>query len=344
MIVVNDLRGWINQFPASGPTGKHSYSSPLGLGGVAAKFGVSISYTPTVFMIDPTGQVIGNPDSSIPSNFKELCKSGPSPSPSPSPPPPSPSPTPPPQVLSIDTVDVIGPNGPGSGPWEPGDKLQIDVTITNKGSASVSGITGQIALSDNRFATVDTGTIQWDPLNAGSSAKGRQPAVVTILSSAPSGSTFKVLITVTGGGATVAADREISIAGTPPSGTYVYNGGGLPLATVDNATVHSALSVNGAPWTGGVKILQAAVLLDIKHDYIGDLVVNLVAPDGKTFNLFTGSGPGQLLHIEQDMSPTLKGIAAEGSWQLDVQDRYPMDEGVVNAVQLKLTPDVRPIH
>ncbi|MFC9489666.1 S8 family serine peptidase, partial [Streptomyces hydrogenans] len=74
---------------------------------------------------------------------------------------------------------------------------------------------------------------------------------------------------------------------TPPPGKYFEN---LTDVTVpDNTTVESAITVSGV--TGNAPA-TLKVGVDIKHTYIGDLKVDLIAPDGSVYNLHNRTGSG----------------------------------------------------
>ncbi|MZE52384.1 S8 family serine peptidase, partial [Streptomyces sp. SID5770] len=83
-----------------------------------------------------------------------------------------------------------------------------------------------------------------------------------------------------------AVDALKAVGGsTPPPGKYFEN---LTDVTVpDNTTVESPLTVSGV--TGNAPA-ALKVGVDIKHTYIGDLKVDLVAPDGSVYTLHNRTG------------------------------------------------------
>lgn len=75
-------------------------------------------------------------------------------------------------------------------------------------------------------------------------------------------------------------DALKAVGATPPPGKYFENL--TDFAINDNATVDSTITVSGV--TGNAPA-TLKVGVDIKHTYIGDLKVDLVAPDGSVYTL-----------------------------------------------------------
>nr|WP_119590615.1 S8 family serine peptidase [Streptomyces scabiei] len=121
----------------------------------------------------------------------------------------------------------------------------------------------------------------------------------------------KTVQAVTGGGST--------------GGTTFTNT--TPLSIPDNgAAVESSISVTGR--TGNApSALQVGV--DITHTYRGDLVLDLVAPDGSTYRLKASSSD-----LADDLVTTYSVNAssevANGTWKLRVQDVAASDTGRLN--------------
>lgn len=83
------------------------------------------------------------------------------------------------------------------------------------------------------------------------------------------------------------------------------------------------------------KIKNITVNLDIKHTYIGDLIVNLISPNNEEITLHNRQGGSQndlLRTYDMQTTPeltSLKGLQVTGNWQLHVADRARRDIGVV---------------
>lgn len=100
------------------------------------------------------------------------------------------------------------------------------------------------------------------------------------------------------------------------------------VAIYDNATVESAIVVSGrsdaAPLTG------TPVSLTIRHSYIGDLKVDLIAPDGSAYNLHNRGG-GNADDIVKTVTVNLWGKPLNGTWRLRVNDNYSNDTGWIDS-------------
>ncbi|MFI8830641.1 M4 family metallopeptidase [Streptomyces afghaniensis] len=97
------------------------------------------------------------------------------------------------------------------------------------------------------------------------------------------------------------------------------------------AAVTSPVTVSGR--TGNAPSnLQVAV--DIVHTYIGDLKVELVAPDGTAYTLKGYGTGGSADNIATTYTVNASSEAANGVWQLRVQDNAARDTGYINSWKL----------
>ncbi|MEZ5464882.1 MAG: M4 family metallopeptidase [Lysobacteraceae bacterium] len=111
--------------------------------------------------------------------------------------------------------------------------------------------------------------------------------------------------------------------------TFFENTGNYNIA--DKATVESPIAVSGV---SGNAPSDLEVTVDIKHTYRGDLVVNLVAPDGSTYLLHNGSG-GSADNLQGTYTVNASSESANGTWKLRVYDRYNGDTGYIDAWSLQ---------
>ncbi|MEU8758016.1 M28 family metallopeptidase [Streptomyces sp. NPDC048659] len=117
---------------------------------------------------------------------------------------------------------------------------------------------------------------------------------------------------------------------TPPPGKVFTND--TDVTVPDNgAAVTSSVTVTGV--TGNAPS-NLSVGVNIVHTYIGDLVVDLIAPDGSVYNLHNRAG-GSADNINQTYTVNASSEVANGVWQLRVQDKAAADTGYIN--QFKLT-------
>jgi Zn-dependent metalloprotease len=127
-----------------------------------------------------------------------------------------------------------------------------------------------------------------------------------------------------------------TFSGVSLLGNYTTGGGGggtqtytntTDVAIGDNTTVNSAVSVTGR--TGNAPT-NAQVNVQIVHTYIGDLKVDLVAPDGSVYILHNRAG-GSADNINQTYTVNLSTEALNGTWTLRVNDNAAGDTGYINS-------------
>ena len=97
----------------------------------------------------------------------------------------------------------------------------------------------------------------------------------------------------------------------------------------DNNTtgVSSPITVSGRSGNAGSSV---PVAVNIVHTYRGDLVVDLVAPDGSTYNLHNRSG-GSADNINATYTLNLSSEPLNGTWRLRARDRAAADTGYINS-------------
>ena len=117
--------------------------------------------------------------------------------------------------------------------------------------------------------------------------------------------------------------------GTPPPGKTFENTTRVDIP--DNApAVTSSITVTGV--TGNAPA-TLKVGVDIQHPYRGDLIVDLVAPDGTAYSLSNRSG-GSADNIVQTFTVNASSEVANGVWQLRVRDAAASDIGYVKSWKL----------
>jgi len=131
-----------------------------------------------------------------------------------------------------------------------------------------------------------------------------------------------------GAPANAASTGEIRLA----AGCTGTNDTDVPIPDA-GAAVSSSISIAGC---GRAASSTSALALKIVHTYRGDLVVTLVAPDGSAYPLKGSSevDSGDDLEIRGEID--LSGEAADGTWQLRVQDVYTGDTGYIDTFSLTI--------
>ncbi|GAA4870707.1 S8 family peptidase [Luteimonas vadosa] len=111
-------------------------------------------------------------------------------------------------------------------------------------------------------------------------------------------------------------------------GSQVYsNGTDVNIPDNNSTGVTSTISVSGR---SGNAPSNTQVYVNIVHTYKGDLVVDLLAPDGSVYNLHNRSG-GSADNINQTYTVNLSSEAINGAWKLRVKDLAAADVGYINS-------------
>ncbi|MDW4909570.1 M4 family metallopeptidase [Streptomyces sp. ADMS] len=95
----------------------------------------------------------------------------------------------------------------------------------------------------------------------------------------------------------------------------------------NGAAVTSSLAVTGITGNAPANLV---VTPDITHTWRGDLVVDLVAPDGSVYNLKPFSSSDSADDVNEPYTVNASSEVANGTWVLRVQDRAAQDTGRIN--------------
>jgi subtilisin family serine protease len=123
-------------------------------------------------------------------------------------------------------------------------------------------------------------------------------------------------------------DALKAVGATPPPGKYFENTADVAIG--DNTTVESPITVSGV--TGNAPA-TLKVGVNIVHTYIGDLKVDLIAPDGSVYTLHNRAG-GSTDNINQVYTVNASTEAANGTWKLRVNDNAGGDTGKIDSWNL----------
>ncbi len=208
---------------------------------------------------------------------------------------------------------------PASGAVNPGSSISTTVTATlTNGSAQTVNLTAS-GLPSGATATFSPTSI--------TSAGGTSTLTIATSASTPAG-TFAVTITGTGASATRSTTFNLTVNGAP--GCTGTNGNDV--AIPDNTTVTSTITISGCNRNASA---TSSISVTIYHTYRGDLVVDLVAPDGSVYNLSNRAG-GSADNLIATYSRNLSTEAANGTWTLRVRDAATIDTGRIDTWSLTL--------
>ncbi|MFF3841953.1 S8 family peptidase [Streptomyces sp. NPDC001930] len=190
-----------------------------------------------------------------------------------------------------------------------------------------SSITSSWNSSDSATNTI-SGTSMATPHVAGAAAvylAGNPTATPAQVSTALTTAATPNVVTNPGSGS---PNRLLYVGGgtTTPPGPKFENTADFAIA--DNSTVESPVTVSGV--TGNAPAaLQVPV--NIVHTYIGDLQVQLIAPDGSAYTLKAFGTGGSSDNINTTYSVNASSEVANGTWKLRVTDNANADIGKIDS-------------
>ncbi len=222
----------------------------------------------------------------------------------------------------------------------------VNDTPSQDFSVAVSPTSGAVNPGSSLTATVSTATTAGAPQTVNLSASGL-PAGATASfspSSVTSGASSTLTIATTA--ATAPGTYAVTISGTGTSGTrtatftLTVNGTGgsctgtnpTDVQIPDLSTVTSTITISGCNRNASA---TSTIAVTIYHTYKGDLVVDLIAPDGTVYNLHNRSG-GSADNIITTYTRNLSSEAANGTWTLRVRDAAAIDVGRIDTWTLTL--------
>ena len=213
------------------------------------------------------------------------------------------SPTPGPPSASAPRVTVTNPGGREHVVNTPAS-LQIQASSTNPGALTYSATGLPAGLSINAC----TGLISGTPTTVG---LGTVTVTVKDSSNVTGTATFAWTVSTTGG-------------------NVFENTTDVPIPDA-GAAVYSHINVTGR---AGNAPSALKVDVNIVHPYRGDLVIDLVAPDGSLYRLKKSDGFDSPANVIATYTVNASSETAKGTWKLKVQDAYHLDRGYINSWNL----------
>ncbi|RLV60955.1 peptidase S8 [Parashewanella curva] len=129
-----------------------------------------------------------------------------------------------------------------------------------------------------------------------------------------------------------------NFSGVSLVGRYTEQSGGTP-STYTNTTDYAIPDNNAGGVESPIAVSRSgdsgtvSVTVDITHTYIGDLQVELHAPNGTVRVLHDNTG-GSANDIQQTYSVNMSGVESSGTWKLKVVDSARRDTGTIRGWQL----------
>ncbi|MBX7269819.1 S8 family peptidase [Micromonospora sp. Llam7] len=219
----------------------------------------------------------------------------------------------------------------------------------NDFSVSVSPTAGSTAPAGSVTATVATATTNGSAQSVSLSASGLpsgatasfSPATVTsggsstltigTSASTPAG-TYPVTVTGTAASGTRSATYSLTVTGSGGGGCSGTNGTDVAIPDAGSA-VTSSITISGCNRNASS---ASTVAVNIVHTYRGDLVIDLLAPDGSSYRLKNSSIFDGTDNVNATYTVNLSSETANGTWRLRVRDVYRADTGYLNTWTLTL--------
>ena len=234
--------------------------------------------------------------------------------------------------------------------------ISVGSTYTDSGATCIDDTDGDITSQIVTSGSVDTSTagtyaIVFSCTDAASNSATQVSRTVFVVNSAPTVTSitrynpaaqttdsdtlqFSVLFSeaVTG----VSADDFELSPGSPTSAAYTYTSAPSLFVPYD------VVKTDTITVTDSGTVTSVSVSVDITHDYIADLKVELVAPDGTT-KVLHNRGGGSADDIVETYTPDFGSVSINGNWQLRLHDNYDGDEGTLNSWSLSFGEGSTPI-
>jgi subtilisin-like proprotein convertase family protein len=235
---------------------------------------------------------------------------------------------------AFEVDDLAG--GNGNGILEPGETATLWVTARNAAPSVLSDLTGALSVTGTGVSVTD-GTLGWESIAARSARRSDDPAQITLDSSVACGATIQARVALTGGGRSATVQSVLNV-GRLDGTAETRSATDLPKAIPDSSSVTTTATIDSEQWEAATTVQAAHLKLDLRHTYVGDLVITLMAPDGTTKEIYRGSGSGDDVHLDQDVTALLAGLKGKGTWTLKVSDNAAADTGNLDVFELTLTP------
>ncbi|KAB1150097.1 S8 family serine peptidase [Streptomyces luteolifulvus] len=134
-----------------------------------------------------------------------------------------------------------------------------------------------------------------------------------------------------GAGLADAAKTVQAVSGGGSTGGTTFSSTSAVSIPDNSSAITSSIAVSGL---SGNAPSTLKVAVDITHTYRGDLVIDLVAPDGSTYRLKSSSGSDSADNVNTTYTVDASSEAANGTWKLKVQDVAALDTGTLNSWKL----------
>ncbi|MGC4879535.1 S8 family peptidase [Micromonospora sp. DT43] len=197
--------------------------------------------------------------------------------------------------------------------FAPGSSITSAWYTSNTATNTISGTSMATPHVVGAAALVASANPSWTPAQVRNQLVAN--ATPNVVTNAGSGSP-NLLLYVGSGGTT-----------PPPTGCTGTNGTDVSIPDA-GAAVTSSITISGC---GRNASSASTVAVNIVHTYRGDLVIDLLAPDGSAYRLKNSSTSDSADNVNTTYTANVSGEAADGIWRLQVRDTYSADTGYLNS-------------
>ncbi|MEU5780071.1 S8 family peptidase [Micromonospora lupini] len=197
--------------------------------------------------------------------------------------------------------------------FAPGSSITSAWYTSNTATNTISGTSMATPHVVGAAALVASANPSWTPAQVRNELVAN--ATPNVVTNAGSGSP-NLLLYVGSGGTT-----------PPPTGCTGTNGTDVSIPDA-GAAVTSSITISGC---GRNASSASTVAVNIVHTYRGDLVIDLLAPDGSAYRLKNSSTSDSADNVNTTYTANVSGEAADGIWRLQVRDTYSADTGYINS-------------
>jgi subtilisin family serine protease len=217
-------------------------------------------------------------------------------------------------------TDIFAPGTDIQSAWFNSDTATNTISGTSMASPHVAGAAALILAANPGFTPAQV---------ASALLTAATPNVVT---NPGTGSPNRLLFTGTGT-TTPTPTPTPAPTTTTPAGTCTGTTGTDVTIPDAGAAVTSSIAISGCNRNAGA---ASTVAVQIVHTYRGDIVLDLVAPDGTVYRLKNSSTSDSADNINTTFTTNLGSEAANGTWRLRAQDVAGTDTGFINSWTLTL--------
>ena len=288
--------------------------------------------------------------------------------------------------VELGTVTPTQVAGNGNAFVDPGEDWKFDITLNNVGTATAYGIVATL-VSNTPGVVVTSPPVSYPNIGAGGNATnpGATPFRFSVMSTTCGAAGFTLTVSYFGGsGPPTVVSIPLSVtAGLGSVSTFTYSGPVVPIPdglgpNVPGTTATANLTVAGLSGNvanvtfkiGGSNCSLPPTGAGLDHTYVGDLVLQLVAPNGTTVGTLVnrmgsggtsgpnfcqtmlddasagavidtlGNGPAPYTGSYKPSAPlsVFTGTNGNGTWKLQATDYWNVDSGSIRAWSLDIRP------